>query len=388
MNDLHLTKILCLAILVILLASTYVLRTGYASTLPQTSIGTVPFRSIVTPGNSPGIIKQEGIPSVPQPWEDGMRTDPSQTTWEWWYFEAVLDDNSTAVIVFFTKPFMTAFIPFTPFYSITITTPNGTTLDSNVFVSTHQFNAARAFTNITMGSSWVYGDLNTYSLHTKSNNGLGADLTFTRQAPSSSLGGTGKWYFDPSYTQYFGWFIAMPYANVEGTLTYNGQIHKVKGSGYHDHDWGTIDINKYLNHWYWTRTHVGDYTVDAWLLTASALYNYQPMPYFYLAKGNQTLIEDMKDLTVKTYDNQTASNGVKYPGRLVFSWNNGSDLVNLTLTDPTILSNVNTAAITNATSIGIPHYMRFKGNGTLNVKIAGLNESGSSPEIWEINWAH
>ena len=107
-----------------------------------------------------------------------MRTDPNQATWEWWYFEAVLDDNSSAIVVFFTKPFMTASLPFTPFYSVTITTPNGTTLDSNVFVNTHQFNAARAFTNVTMGNSWVHGNLNTYTLHVKSNNGISADLTF------------------------------------------------------------------------------------------------------------------------------------------------------------------------------------------------------------------
>ena len=376
MNDLFL-KAVILTILAIGLANTSVYNAGAE-----------PFTPTVIPGNLPEIIKQEGIPPVPQPWEDGMRTDPNQATWEWWYFEAVLDDNSSAIVVFFTKPFMTASLPFTPFYSVTITTPNGTTLDSNVFVNTHQFNAARAFTNVTMGNSWVHGDLNTYTLHVKSNNGISADLTFTRQVPSSSLGGTGKWYFDPSYTQYFSWFIAMPYAKVEGTLTYNGQIHKVVGSGYHDHDWGTIDNNKYLDHWHWTRAHVGDYTVDAWLLTASALYNYQPMPYFYLAKGNQTLIEDMKYLTVQTADNRTAPNGVVYPGHLVFSWKNGTDSVNLTLTNPTIISNVNTAAITNATSIGVPHYMRFKGTGTLNVNIAGVNETGSAPEIWEINWAH
>jgi hypothetical protein len=42
-------------------------------------------------------------------------------------------------------------------------------------------------------------------------------------APSArGGGGSGIVYFDPSLTRYVGWFIALPSAKVEGTLTYNG----------------------------------------------------------------------------------------------------------------------------------------------------------------------
>lgn len=47
-------------------------------------------------------------------WEDGMRTDGSPNTYEWWYFDAHLDDGSTVVITFFTKPIFDVKKPLSP----------------------------------------------------------------------------------------------------------------------------------------------------------------------------------------------------------------------------------------------------------------------------------
>jgi len=43
--------------------------------------------------------------STPEIWEDGIRTGGVKGTYEWWYFDTHLDDGSTMVIIFFTKPF-------------------------------------------------------------------------------------------------------------------------------------------------------------------------------------------------------------------------------------------------------------------------------------------
>ena len=37
------------------------------------------------------------------PWEDGARTDNRRGTYEWWYFDAHLDDGSSLVVVFMNK---------------------------------------------------------------------------------------------------------------------------------------------------------------------------------------------------------------------------------------------------------------------------------------------
>jgi hypothetical protein len=42
-------------------------------------------------------------PDSVQPWEDGLRTDTGPGSYEWWYFDAHLDDGSSLVIMFYTK---------------------------------------------------------------------------------------------------------------------------------------------------------------------------------------------------------------------------------------------------------------------------------------------
>lgn len=302
-----------------------------------------------------------------------------------------MHDNSTVVVGFFTKPWMVTSLPFAPYLGIIITAPNGKIFSDSIQYNTDQFKSARGHTNVTMGNNWVRGNLTTYELHIKSPKGVGADLVFTRNGQSMRGGGgegSGKVYFDPSLTQYAGWFVAQPSATVKGTLTYGGQTHKVQGIGYHDHNWGTVDFNKVLDHWHWTGGTIGNYTIDAGLLVASSLYGFQQMPAFYLAKGNHVLVEDMKHLTVKTSGNKTTSDGFSYPDHVIYHWQNGTNTVNLSLDNPVIISKYNTASITNATTIGIPHYMRFLGNGKLSVSIGGTNETVSGPQIWEINWGH
>jgi hypothetical protein len=65
-----------------------------------TSATTVPARLARTPDDYARI----GIePRAIKLWEDGMRTDGSRGTYEWWYFDAHLDDGAKLVVVFLTK---------------------------------------------------------------------------------------------------------------------------------------------------------------------------------------------------------------------------------------------------------------------------------------------
>src|SRR5271170_5917739 len=39
------------------------------------------------------------------PWEDGARTDGGRGSFEWWYFDAHLDDGAALVVMFMDKDF-------------------------------------------------------------------------------------------------------------------------------------------------------------------------------------------------------------------------------------------------------------------------------------------
>ena len=47
-----------------------------------------------------------GATEIVETWEDGLRADVNRGFFEWWYFDAHLDDGSTVVITFMTKPIL------------------------------------------------------------------------------------------------------------------------------------------------------------------------------------------------------------------------------------------------------------------------------------------
>jgi hypothetical protein len=66
---------------------------------------------------------------VPQPIarrEDGMRTTGEKDTYEWWYFDTHLDDGSSLVVVFYTKPFIEGVGKgLAPYVSVELDRPDG-----------------------------------------------------------------------------------------------------------------------------------------------------------------------------------------------------------------------------------------------------------------------
>ena len=329
--------------------------------------GTTTTNHVIT-GDTQKYREFEGLPPTMQPSDAGMATNPMPGTFEWWYFQGKLDDNSTTQITFLVKPWVDNNGPLQPYATIAITTPNGTHLGGETIVDVSQFKAARNTLNVTMGDTWVRGDLNTINLHfATTKNGVGADLVFESAAPPTRFGGSGIWYFDQSLTRISATNDPMPFAKIHGNLTYGGQSHKVQGTGYIDKQWGTVNWNQDYDGWYWSTGHYGNYTADMFVLTTSAPYNHEKTVDAYLAKGDgpsKVLVETMQGVTAHASGkNITSPSGVHtYPEILTLQWKNGSNSATLTLTNPSIVASQPTVFNTNATIYGSPQYMRLQGN--------------------------
>ena len=61
--------------------------------------------------------------------EDGQRIGTEKGHYEWWYFDAHLDNGATVVVVFYTKPNVSPNGPLAPRITINITLPDGRTFD-------------------------------------------------------------------------------------------------------------------------------------------------------------------------------------------------------------------------------------------------------------------
>src|SRR5512145_2774161 len=85
-------------------------------------------------------------------WEDGMRTNGGPGTFEWWYFDAKLDDGSAVVIVFYTKSMLDVKGGLAPSITVKHTRPDGTVLLERSYKSAPSaFSASKELCDVRIG---------------------------------------------------------------------------------------------------------------------------------------------------------------------------------------------------------------------------------------------
>jgi hypothetical protein len=155
--------------------------------------------------------------------------------------------------------------PCHPGLRLDIRTPDGTTFvehprfecDDSTFSKGDRLDVAVG--NASHGGT-LRGDLDTVAVKLRVGD-LAVDLTFTRTTPLWKTTG-GVSFFSPDKEKYFGWLPIYSRAEVEGTIMVDGvTANAVRGTGYHEHDFGSISMVKSIDWWLWGRMYIGDYVV-------------------------------------------------------------------------------------------------------------------------------
>ncbi len=255
--------------------------------MSRTSTTTVPARL----GSTPRDYARIGIePRVINPWEDGMRTDGSPGTYEWWYFDALLDDGAEVVVIFLTKEFTDVSKPLSPVIRIDLTRPDGSTVHKEAEFAAETFSASTKTCDVRIGDNVFAGDLHTYTIRARVEE-VEVDITLTGQVPAWRPE-TGYWLFGEQGEQYFAWLPSVPQGRVEATYRAGGDSHTGTGVGYHDRNWGNASMLDLLHHWYWARGAAGPYSVIAAYIIVQKHYGYQETPVFMLARDGKLIADD------------------------------------------------------------------------------------------------
>ena len=239
-----------------------------------------------------------------------------------------------------------------------------------------------------IGASHVQGDLHHYELHARAGD-LAADLVFRGVVPPWRPG-AGKTYFSEDLKQYFAWLPAIPDGTVSGSLTYAGREHAVSGIGYHDHNWGNVGLNHVMDHWYWGRGRIGDFTTIYVEQVAQPDYGSIKMPVFMLAYQGRILTGDGAPLTLKTADFQHHPGGRDFPRQLDFNWESGGEKVHLALRQPQMIEAVSLLSEIPAWQRWLarlaanPYYFRFEAELDLSVDLAGVHANVTGPALYEL----
>jgi hypothetical protein len=265
------------------------------------------------------------------PWEDGARTDGRAGTYEWWYFDAHLDDGTKLVVVFFTKNFTDISKPLTPMIRIDLDLPDGTSYNKIGEWGPEEFSASRDRCNVRIGDNSFAGDLHTYKIVARVED-IAVEVSLTGEVPAWRPR-TGHWYFGPQDDHEFNWLPAVPQGKVDATYRVGGQAHAASGVGYHDHNWGNAPINSLINHWYWARGEAGPYTAVASYITAEAKYGNAELPVFLLAENGEIVADDAAKVTFEELGTYTDTNTGKPVANVTrYTYTNGDDTYVVTFT--------------------------------------------------------
>ncbi|MCB1720302.1 MAG: hydroxyneurosporene dehydrogenase [Alphaproteobacteria bacterium] len=228
---------------------------------------------------------------VVAPWEDGIRLGTEKGTYEWWYFDAHLENGATVVVVFYTKYATDSNGPLAPMLSINLTLPDGRVFDKTMHVDADKFSASKEQCDVHIGDNRFSGDLHRYRIEaTIDDVSVEVDLTGEIAAWRSKTGHT---YFEhEGDKRLFAWLPSVPQGRAEVTYRIGGESVTSAGTGYHDHNWGDAPMIELMHDWYWARAQVGPYTVIAAYITAEKKYGYHPHLAFFLAKDGKLVADD------------------------------------------------------------------------------------------------
>jgi len=238
--------------------------------------------------------------------EDGQRIGSEKGCYEWWYFDAHLDNGATVVVVFYTKPNVSPNRPLAPRVTINMTLPDGRTFEKFLDTKPESFRASKSSCDVRIGENRFVGDLHRYHI-TATIEEISVDIDLTGEVrawrPKS-----GHLYFGAeSRERLFAWLPSVPHGTADVRYKIGNEEYRASGSGYHDHNWGDVPMQTLMHNWYWARASVGPYTVIASYITATAAYDYETQIVYMLAKDGQIIADDETKVTFDTERVETDS---------------------------------------------------------------------------------
>src|ERR1700689_1378806 len=163
-------------------------------------------------------------------WEDGARTDGGRGRFEWWYFDAHLDDGAALVVMFMDKDFTGPQKPLAPIVRINLDLPDGRSLQKEQRFGPGSYAAATGHADVRIAGNRFEGDLHRYHI-TAAIDEVSVDVTLTGQVPSWRPG-TGYVYFGADRAHEFAWLPSVPQGTAEVRYRIGGQAHQSAGIGY------------------------------------------------------------------------------------------------------------------------------------------------------------
>lgn len=325
-----------------------------------------------------------------QIWENGLRTNGDRGSFEWWYVEAKFEDGSQIITIFFSKnKFMVKDVACPTAY-INIILPNGEKIYGNITEGENKIiKAEKNQCHVKINDSYLKYINGNYKLRF-----VGDDLKYEVDMISTMpmwRPATGHWFFGKRKEKYFAWLVAQPSCEITGTLTINDRVIHLKGTGYHDHNWGNIDIHKIINHWYWGHCKLGNYILIASDIITHKKFGYTQLPVIMIAKDDKIIEDNQSKVIISRsapYVHNHSKNLFNDHIRFELQSQNGTEY----LIEFNRLKDIIVTPLVNASGIKalylrllgkFPTYIRSSGQVKLTIVNSGITNTLEAESTWE-----
>lgn len=343
--------------------------------------------------------KLEIDPKKDQAWEEGRRDTSKAGTDEVWYFDAILDDKSKAVVYFHPKsPYKLRKDGDFPDIGILITDSQGKTYGKQIIeYPAKDSHFGKNKCDIKVGPHSVVGDFSGYDIHIDKVSGVAADLHFKALVDPFKQGHTAEIALGDS-EQYHYTDLNVTKSKVTGTLFYADKTHKVSGLGYHDHQWENISPIRAYHHWLWGHLYTDKYTVMIYDFVGNKRFGFKRVPFFGVIDNKTGHVTFMTDghfsLDTKMAYNSTLKRSFPKVSHYVFQNAGDSKKYDFTVIAKQSLETrnmVGNANLAQKVAFRIMHispvYMRYFAHGTLKIIDHGKVDQSEGDMIYEYNYA-
>jgi hypothetical protein len=263
-----------------------------------------------------GVGKRDDVITEFKPEYDGLHIDMKKRgNSEWWYFDARLDNGYVVVGFFRAKHERTGKTG----VEITIYKPSGEKLQNVYDYSRSDLVVSRENANVRIGNNYIKVDNSNpkfpnYEIFLEEGE-FGIHLNYTSKVQAWM---PGKGHIEFGNMEHFGWAVPLPRADVEGTIKVNGETIAVKGIGYHDHNWISVNLMRIVDYWYWGRIYSENFTMIYADIKCNKKMDNYAIKVLMLAKKDKVILSTGEyDLIHEDFQfNEKANN--KYPKTLKF----------------------------------------------------------------------
>lgn len=260
-------------------------------------------------------------PDTVEEWEDGVRDNADPDHFEWWYFDCMLSDGTKIVIQFLSKNGRTfSSDKFHPTLFFKVTAPDGRQIDKKLHIPAKDIRWSKETCDIHFGRHYVRGNLKEYRIHIDNAEGMGADLIL-KSTSRPYRPGTSYFQFGTP-DKYYTWLCVVPRGTVSGSVTVEGKTETVTGTGYHDHQWGSINFHRYWNHWIWARQNYEDYSLLLFDFFTNDEYGNERFPVIFIQDNDGNLIFESHDQVECNVEEQYVdkASGKVYPKSMQYTF--------------------------------------------------------------------